>query len=457
MIVLLDLEWIEQQGENHLTQLSVLRADADWQETSHLNLIVKPSASCMSDMRHVALGGYVREIFDGGLSEEECLLTVQSWLCPEDIVWVWAESNRRYWEALWKKYLPDLDAPPCYGAAKKACALACHGQKQLTSPYVLLRRRKVEPLYPEHRSANDVEAMREVLEAVKMPLDAPNLRKKPAVPPQLTPPKPPLPQRELNRKVIEATEYNYIYLDGSQIFHRRDCKVCLRAKSSGSIRGSVYFETASNGRRPCKICQPQEGLALAPKSLQRLAKERNKRFVRVTLLTGETAVVKYGNILGWCNCGQHPGAITKGLLKAHDCLGKQCFHLRRNVQSPFWAQREAARKTEEKRKARLQEERERRSSQETALQLLADDWQDYLDEIDSDMYIVRVVKDTPSQYRIFYVSDNSFADGNRYPELVGAIRSRYPRMRVVLRHIRDVDGHFVTKDEYFARQRLRKA
>ena len=67
------------------------------------------------------------------------------------------------------------------------------------------------------------------------------------------------------------------------------------------------------------------------------------------------------------------------------------------------------------------------------------------------MYIVRVVRDAPSVYRIFYVSDNRFADGNRYPAFLEALKSLHPQYRIILRHIRDVDGHFVTYDEYMNR------
>lgn len=71
--------------------------------------------------------------------------------------------------------------------------------------------------------------------------------------------------------------------------------------------------------------------------------------------------------------------------------------------------------------------------------------------MESDMYIVRVAKDAPSVYRIFYVSNNSFADGNRYPVFLDTLKFLHPHYRINLRHIRDVDGHFVTTDEYMTR------
>ena len=66
-----------------------------------------------------------------------------------------------------------------------------------------------------------------------------------------------------------------------------------------------------------------------------------------------------------------------------------------------------------------------------------------------DMYIVRISQ-TAAEYEIFYVSDNRFADGNRFPEFLREMKERSLGKRMTLRHIRHVDGHFVTRSEYFA-------
>lgn len=69
------------------------------------------------------------------------------------------------------------------------------------------------------------------------------------------------------------------------------------------------------------------------------------------------------------------------------------------------------------------------------------------------MYIVRVEKERTNRYKVFYVSENSFADGNRFPDFLSTIRFFFPRASINLRHIRDVDGHFVTITEYLSRKR----
>ena len=46
MIVLFDLEWIEKDGI-HLTQLSALRVNQDWDVLGDLDIIVNPGSVCL--------------------------------------------------------------------------------------------------------------------------------------------------------------------------------------------------------------------------------------------------------------------------------------------------------------------------------------------------------------------------------------------------------------------------
>ena len=51
---------------------------------------------------------------------------------------------------------------------------------------------------------------------------------------------------------------------------------------------------------------------------------------------------------------------------------------------------------------------------------MRENFQAYADRIDSEIDIIRVEKHT---YVLFYVSDNAFADGNRFPEFLTALRA----------------------------------
>lgn len=67
---------------------------------------------------------------------------------------------------------------------------------------------------------------------------------------------------------------------------------------------------------------------------------------------------------------------------------------------------------------------------------------------DESFEIINVEQLEPHTYTVFYVSDNPFADGNRFPEFLAAAKESFPCFRIMLRHIRDVDGRFVTRDEF---------
>lgn len=91
---------------------------------------------------------------------------------------------------------------------------------------------------------------------------------------------------------------------------------------------------------------------------------------------------------------------------------------------------------------------------ETMLQNLTALSQSYIDDAGYSMQVVRVDKEQNNRYRVFYVSENPFADANRFPDFLETVRFFFPNYRLNLRHIRDVDGHFVTIEEY--QQRVRK-
>ena len=462
MNVLLDIEWIE-KSEKHLTQLSAVRIDENWNPVSSLEILVKPDTACLREPQHVAFGGISMELFMAAFPEEDCIRDFKEWLEPGDDIWVWAKSNKKYLQELWQRYLPEADMPPVQVTASKARDLASHDHHPGQSPYAILTSYGEVPPYPEHRASNDTEVMRRVFLCLGI---APGFFATP-ISRATTTSKAPMPkscQRQLNLEMIERTGYNFVYLKNSQVFHRRTCKACLSAKSESDILGSVYYETAAKDRRPCRLCNPEmlpADMELAEKALEKKARKEAeakrlataKEIVKVKMLTGETIPIKRNNIFGWCHHNMHRGALNKALFEQHDCLGKNCPFLERNCQCSFWANLAAQQAEKAARKEKAREEKRQQAAEEEHLIQLSESWQSYLDDMESDMYIVRVAKDAPSVYRIFYVSDNRFADGNRYPAFLETLKFLHPHYRINLRHIRDVDGHFVTYDEYMSRAR----
>ena len=138
--------------------------------------------------------------------------------------------------------------------ADKARTLAARDHHPGQNPYVILSGDGIQPPYPEHRAANDTEVMRRLFLSLGVApdfFDAPKPKKR-----KKKPPVPKADRRKLNQQMLERTGYNFVYLKNSPVFHRRDCKICLAAKSTAEILGSVYYETAAEARRPCRVCNP---------------------------------------------------------------------------------------------------------------------------------------------------------------------------------------------------------
>ena len=452
MIVLLDLEWIE-KGDRFLTQLSAVRVGENWESIASLAVLVKPSAPCLKEPYHIAFGGISTDLYKAAFPEKDCMHDFHEWIEDDDEIWVWAKSNKQYLADLWHRYIGG-STPRIFATSVDIRKLAIRRRSDSESPYTLLSILGDTPPYPEHRASNDTEVMRRLF--CKLSIQQNMYAKTPAKTPQ---PKPT--QRERNQRTIDRTEYNFLFLRNSEVFHRRSCKACLAAKSSSDILGAVHYETAANGRRPCKVCRPAPLESAVDQIEKKPTGEKHEdahkraelqhEIVRVKMLTGETISIKRKNVLGWCHHRMHKGAVNRALMAEHNCLGKKCPFLERNTQSTYWDNHDSQQKAKEALKEKLRSEKKQQLAEEEHLLQLTADWRSYLADLDSDMYIVRVAKASPSVYKVFYVSDNRFADGNRYPLFLDTLKSHHPDYKIDLRHIRDVDGHFVTTTEYRAR------
>ena len=146
MIVLLDIEWVENDG-NHLTQVSAVRTDENWNEIGRLDEIVRAPVNCLRDKDHVAFGGFSTKLFENGIPEKECLADLEQWLEPDDTVIVWANSNGRYLQELWTRHL-DGKAPSVISAAKRARKIALEDHFPVENPYAMLVLYGGKPSHP---------------------------------------------------------------------------------------------------------------------------------------------------------------------------------------------------------------------------------------------------------------------------------------------------------------------
>lgn len=225
------------------------------------------------------------------------------------------------------------------------------------------------------------------------------------------------------------------------------------------IKGCVYYKTAINGRIPCRICHPEpnerpqmakvkveQEKAVSPQPIER-------ELISARLLGNKWVEIANVKIVGYCHNRIHPGKLTRKLMEEHDCLGKNCSFFEKYNESTYWVAEENRKRQKEHRKQVQQDEKKAAQELEDELTELKDLFQSYADDAGYSMLIVRLEKERANRYKVFYVSENPFADGNRFPDFLSTVKFFFPQLSINLRHIRDVDGHFVTIAEYLSRKR----
>lgn len=451
MFVLLDLEWVEERGLRYPTQLAARRVDAHWVTVASFDTLVRPRLPECSQWDHMAYRGYMPEDFRAALEEGTCIRQFCQWLMKSDILCCWhrgtVETLSSCYKRIMKKKFPFhwMSINNAVYAQSQEDGIEARGLYALAKEYGL-----VVPDV-EHKSSHDVFAMQSLLQHLNFDPKAAKrtlqLSKKLMLPGE---------RQEHNKKVIEKAGYEYIYAPGSGIFHRRGCKLALQAKT---ICGCRRYATAAKNRRPCKRCRPgppvkAEHKAIVP-SLDAPAKQMKQggETVAVKLLGGEWASVSKGKIIGFCHSSLHPGKMTVKMMKAHDCINKACWYFEKYADAPYWQQLEARKEKKRKDKEKLRLQKAKDAAEEGRMEELRRLFQEYVDKAGYRMQIVRVHQQNPQVFKVFYVSDNAFADGNRFGLFLRNVKSSYPGYRVILRHIQDMEKRFVTIEEFMHRRR----
>lgn len=165
------------------------------------------------------------------------------------------------------------------------------------------------------------------------------------------------------------------------------------------------------------------------------------------LISRQRILIASRNIVGQCHNLRHPGKLTRALMEEHDCLNKQCPFFKKNDNAAYWLalEKKNLRKTEAR--AQLAEHKRQRVAQNSRFEEMRARFQTCADEAGYALRIVRVNGLRATIY-IYYVSDYPFADGNRFPAFIKSVRALFPHHRIMLRHIRDQRGHFLTREEY---------
>jgi len=447
MFVVLDMEWVEDPtGYRSLTQLYAARVDESWNTVRSFDALVRPQRPETAPWEHVAFNGYAPEEFCAAGAEGECVERFFRWLQPGDTLCCWQFETKNTLETLFRRSFSGPFSATVLCMNKKVRAIAERRGIRCFPLYQIAEAAGLTVPAPEHRSSCDVSVMLALFQTLELPQE----------PPQTQTPKPPLSRQERNEKIIAASSYTYLFSPASTVFHCRTCKQLLHVKN---LLGTVYYETAAKKRRPCKLCHPELQVHLdrpaKARSEQRAAEAAPPQEpVKTRLLGNQYAFLPPARIVGCCHNLLHPGKMTKQLLKQHNCLGKDCRYFEKYENAEYW--KECRRQEERKRAGKLarKQKKEQEAAAQTVLQTLTARFQSFADEAGYSMQIVRVDAEAKNRYRVFYVSENPFADGDCFPDFLDAVRSCFPEYRLRLRHIRDMDGHFVTIEEY--QQRVRK-
>lgn len=127
--------------------------------------------------------------------------------------------------------------------------------------------------------------------------------------------------------------------------------------------------------------------------------------VTTRLLGGRTAEVSFRALVGCCHNRIHPGKLTRKLMGAHDCLGKECRFFEKYEDADYWREknRKAAAKKKHRQKQTLEKAQQRREADALTLKDL---FQTYADGAGYVLRIVWVQEEKKGLLKVFYVSEN---------------------------------------------------
>lgn len=449
MNVLIDIEWVKENEVFSITQFAAVRVTEDWKAAAVFEHLVCPKNHWVVDWEHMAYSGYAPDEFRTGVSEKTCITDFIEFLDDSDTIFCWHKDTKQVLMQKVEQFLGTPLSVTCECVNEAVYTIARSKGVKARGLYEMADEIGITTPTPRHRSINDVAVLQNLLSSFGYDEKAVREATREA-------PKGTAERRARNADILSRVQYNYIYTPSSKVFHRPSCHLMLNAVN---IKGCIYYKSAVNGRVPCRICHPE----LNERQIKAKIKgEREsgasprlieKKVVSARLLGDKWIEITNVKIVGYCHNLIHPGKLTRKIMEEHNCMGKNCRFFEKYAESTYWVAEENRKRQKEHRKQMQQVEKKAVRKLEEELAELKNLFQSYADDAGYSMLIVRLEKERPNRYRVFYVSDNPFADGNRFPDFLAAVKSFFPRYAIQLRHIKNVDGRFVTIDEYLSRRR----
>ncbi len=316
MFVIADMEWVcNTDGEYSPTQLAAVKVDETWNTASEFDYLIKPRDSRFHDWQHVAYTGHVFSEFLNADSAYSVLKEFQKWLNDGDVILWWYNESERLFKRLVKQILKKDDNHCTVSINEHVYEFLSGQDYSRGNSYSIASARGISTKSKlKHCSKNDVRVMQELLCKIGYPqqrLLVPVERKQ-----EIKPVKAARYQydsimnmvhsrncetiigifttgfdnlnapirkgykpcdcckeeyrdqiKQRNKDIINRCQYSYLYIPGSEIFHKRDCGMLLRSKNG--ILGAVKYNTVlKTGRTPCRICNPSADDEVKPISIK---------------------------------------------------------------------------------------------------------------------------------------------------------------------------------------------
>jgi len=325
MYVLMDLEWVtNKQLHFSPTQIGAMRVNDAWEQQSVFYSRIRPRDASFYTWKHIGYTGGTALDYLHSPGIHHVLSKLEEWLLDDDVICIWAKDAKNILKSSYNLVLNKKVAQRIVIIGDYVYPLLKETGIQKGDAHRIASIYGVDAPKPKHHSENDVTAMQLALKAIgfspelflnappkkstdasqeivvpkalnnwsenapyqydrkariihkkgcsEIPSDADllgydtlriALSKHYEVCPACLASEIKIANKQRNQDIINRTEYNFVYADNSEVFHRRDCGLILA--THGVIRGSVYYNTcAETGRRACKCCSPSPDKLVFP-------------------------------------------------------------------------------------------------------------------------------------------------------------------------------------------------
>lgn len=170
--------------------------------------------------------------------------------------------------------------------------------------------------------------------------------------------------------------------------------------------------------------------------------------VRVRLIDGKHITITKKRVVGMCHNTLHTGFLTQSLMEQHECVGKNCYFFQKNECASYWEHLKQKRAFKKKRRAAKNAAKVLEDNELAKMADIKNKLQGIMDDCGYTAEIIEVKSPMRKRYTVFYVSQQTGPDESEFPDFFRMVGEIYPVWQVTIKHIKDVDGHYVTINEY---------